>query len=239
MPKQHEDVFEDRDHAGGEHLVQRVNVAGDTRDQPANWILVEECNVQPLQVAEDLAAQVEHHLLPGPLHDVSLRELEQEAEQQDADVHAGNLRDAGQRARAEKAVEQRVGFGVAGEVFVDRDFGEIGAEHVGARLQHDSNQGDHDLQPVRVQVGQQALHQPAVVRLAQYLFFVDSSHVPGMIVNNRLKSYRRVQGEPGWKTLPEPVQLSLRNTNAEFFEPNAMQLQIACSISACRPTSGT
>ena len=43
------------------------------------------------------AAQIEHHLLPGPLHDVGLRELEQEAEQQDADIHRGNLRDAGQR----------------------------------------------------------------------------------------------------------------------------------------------
>ena len=67
--------------------------------------------MQALQMAEDLAAQIEHHLLPGPLHDVGLRELQQEAEEQQADVHARNLRDAGQRRGAEKAIEQRMGFG--------------------------------------------------------------------------------------------------------------------------------
>ena len=51
---QHEDVFEDGDHAGGEHFVQRVHVAGDARDQAADGILVEEGDVQPLQMAEDL-----------------------------------------------------------------------------------------------------------------------------------------------------------------------------------------
>ena len=69
-------------------------------------------------------------------------------------------------SRAEKAVEQGMGFGVAGEILVDRDFGEIGAEHVGARLEHDRNQGDHNLHPIGTQIGQQALHQPAVVCLA-------------------------------------------------------------------------
>src|SRR5208283_1844325 len=92
--QQNKDVFEDGDHARREHLVQRVHVAGDTRDQPANRILVEKCDVQALQVAEDLAAQIEHHLLPGPLHDISLGELKQKAEQQYADVHGGNLRNA-------------------------------------------------------------------------------------------------------------------------------------------------
>ncbi len=57
-----------------------------------------------------------------------------------ADVDAGDLRDAGQRLRTEEAIEQRVGFGVIGEILVDRDFGEIGTEHVGAGLQHDGDQ---------------------------------------------------------------------------------------------------
>ncbi len=52
--EQHEDVFEDRDHAGGEHLVQRVHVAGDAGDQPPDRIPVEEGDVQALQMAEDL-----------------------------------------------------------------------------------------------------------------------------------------------------------------------------------------
>ena len=63
---QHEDVFEDRDHAGGEHLVQSVHIAGDAGDQAADRVLVEERDVQLLQVAEDFSPQIEHHLLARP-----------------------------------------------------------------------------------------------------------------------------------------------------------------------------
>ncbi len=77
--EQHEHVLEDRDHARGEHFVQRVDVGGDARDQPADRILVEEADVHVLQVAEDLAAQIEHHLLSGPLHEVGLHEFQREA----------------------------------------------------------------------------------------------------------------------------------------------------------------
>ena len=164
--QQDEDVFEDRDHAGGEHFVQRVHVAGDAGDQAADRVLVEEGDVQALQVAEDLAAQIEHHLLSGPLHDVGLGELEQEAEQQNADVDAGNLRDAGQRPGAEKAIEQGMGFGVVGKVLIDGDFRQVRAENVGAGLEHDRDQRNDHLHPVGTQVDQQALHQPAVVCLA-------------------------------------------------------------------------
>ena len=39
--QQHEDVFEDRHHAGGEHLVQRVHVAGDAGDETPDRVSVE------------------------------------------------------------------------------------------------------------------------------------------------------------------------------------------------------
>ncbi len=74
--EEHEQIFKDRDHAGGEHLIQRVHVGSDARDQAADRILVEEGNMQALQVAEDLAAQIEHHFLAGPLHEVGLQELQ-------------------------------------------------------------------------------------------------------------------------------------------------------------------
>ena len=99
--EEHEEVFEDGDHAGGEHFVQGVNVGGDARDQAADGILVEEGNVQPLQMAENLAAEIEHHFLAGPLHEVGLQELEQETEDQQADIDGRDLRDAGDRTRAE------------------------------------------------------------------------------------------------------------------------------------------
>jgi hypothetical protein len=37
--------------------------------------------MQALKMTENLCAQIKHHLLPGPLHDVGLRELEQETQQ--------------------------------------------------------------------------------------------------------------------------------------------------------------
>ena len=122
--------------------------------------------MQPLQMAKDLAAQIEHHLLPGPLHDVGLGELKQEAGQQQADVHPRDLRDTGQGARTEPAIQQRMRLGVAGEVLVDGNFGEVRPQNVGARLQHDRHQRHRDLPAIRVQIRQQALHQPGIVCLA-------------------------------------------------------------------------
>ena len=79
IPDEHEEVFEDRNHAGGEHFIQGVDVGGDARDQAADRILVVESDVHALQVAEDLAAQIEHHFLAGPLHEIGLQELEHES----------------------------------------------------------------------------------------------------------------------------------------------------------------
>ncbi len=80
---------------GGEHLVQRVHVGGDPRDQSADGVLVEEADVHVLQVAEDLAAQIEHDLLAGPLHGVGLDKFQREREYKKTDVKATDLRDAG------------------------------------------------------------------------------------------------------------------------------------------------
>ena len=107
MNGQHEDVFKNRDHARREHFVQCVDVSGHARHQPAHRILVEERDVHMLQVAEDLATQVEHHLLPGPLHQVGLHEFQREGEKQQPNVEAADLgdthseacRSAGRRSR--------------------------------------------------------------------------------------------------------------------------------------------
>ena len=50
--------------------------------------MIEEGGLHALQVAEDLAAQIEHDLLAGPLHQVGLDELEHEGEEQRAEVEA-------------------------------------------------------------------------------------------------------------------------------------------------------
>ena len=83
---QHENVFDNGNHARGEHIVQCIHVGGHARHQAPHGILVEERDVHPLQMAVELAAQVEHHLLSGPLHQVGLGEFEEESEQQHAQV---------------------------------------------------------------------------------------------------------------------------------------------------------
>ena len=90
----------------------------------------------------------------------------EEADQQQSNVDRRDLRDSHQRLRAEKTIEQGMGFGAISEVFVDRDFRQIGTENVGAGLENDGDQSDHHLPPVGTQIGQQPLHQPAVVGFA-------------------------------------------------------------------------
>src|SRR5262249_39975382 len=69
---QHKDVLEDGDHPGSEHLVDGINIGGNTGDQPAHGVLVIEADVHTLQMTKDLAAQVEHDFLACPLHEVDL-----------------------------------------------------------------------------------------------------------------------------------------------------------------------
>ena len=93
--REHENIFKNGEHAGGEHFVQCVYVAGKSRDQAAHGLRVEKADMHALEVPEDLAAHVEHDLLPGPLHQVGLDKLQQIAEHQRCEINAGNLGDAG------------------------------------------------------------------------------------------------------------------------------------------------
>src|SRR5215467_9882965 len=79
---QRKEIVKDRDHARREHLIECVDIGGDTRDEPPHGILVVKSDVHALQMAEDLATKVEHDLLPGPLHEVGLEEFEYEREYQ-------------------------------------------------------------------------------------------------------------------------------------------------------------
>ncbi len=94
---QNENVFEDRHHAGREHFVQRVHVRRRARDQAADRILVVEADVHALQVPENLAAQVEHHHLSRPLHEINLQIIEQKAEDEQAHTDGSDLSNADQR----------------------------------------------------------------------------------------------------------------------------------------------
>jgi hypothetical protein len=115
-----------------------------------------------LEMAEDLAAQIEHHLLPGPLHEVDLCELQEEDRDLDAEKDPGDLRNAGEGFGTQEAIEEAVRR-TLNEVFVDRRFRQVGTEHVHGGLHHDGDYSKHHLPAVSAQIGQQPFHQTAVI----------------------------------------------------------------------------
>ena len=163
---QHKHVFKNRHHPGSEHFVQCVHVGGDARDQSSHRILVVKANVHLLEVTENLAAQIEHYFLSGPLHEIGLQEFEAETKHQQADVDRRNLRDPNQRSAAEPPVKWRVRTGRVREVIVDRDLCEKGPQNVGPRLHDDGRKRNRHLPLVGTQVFEQPLHQPAVICFA-------------------------------------------------------------------------
>src|SRR5262249_2174475 len=95
------DILEDRDHTCGKHLVQRIDVRSYTCHQSAHGVLVIESDMHSLQMAKDLAAQVEHDFLAGPLHVVGLEKFKEETESEKSDVECGNLGDSYQGGGAQ------------------------------------------------------------------------------------------------------------------------------------------
>src|SRR5665213_262571 len=167
-PGQRKHILEDGEHAGGEHVVQRVDVGCHARHQPADRVAVEERNVHRLDVAEDLRTEVEHDLLAGPLHDVGLQELEEEGERERAEVQQANFGDARGRVRAE--AQAKPGKYTGGrEVSVYRDLDEVGAGDSGGGVQQDRGERNADLQLVGTQVFDEPAHEVAVVDLADYV----------------------------------------------------------------------
>ena len=107
-------VLEDIEHAGGKHLVERVDVGGDAGDEPADGIFIEKGDILRLDMAEDLAAHVEHDLLPGPLHQVGLQQFQQEGEGEREQIQTAKLSDAGRGVRGKKTNQParvRAGYG--------------------------------------------------------------------------------------------------------------------------------
>ena len=169
--QQHEDVFHNADDATGEHLVYGVHVGRHTGHQAAHGIVVEEGDVHALQVPIELAAKVEHHHLPGPLHQVGLGKLKAEAHHQHAQVQRANLRDAGHRHRAQVAVQPGVTVRVAGQVVINGQHGQKRTEHIRQRLQDDGHKGHQHLQGVGAQVAHQATGHLRIFWFCQYFFF--------------------------------------------------------------------
>ena len=147
-------------------FVHRIDVGCDPRDQAPDRIFVVESDVQPLQVAKDLGAHIEHRLLSGPLHEVRLRVFQQETESLQTDVERSDFGDSGHRVIAQKAAQRGAQPVHRCEVTVHRDLSQVGAENVSPGLYEDGNQSNSRLPFVGAQVGQQALHQAALMSYA-------------------------------------------------------------------------
>ena len=122
-----------------------------------------------LDVAEDLAAEIEHDLLAGPLHEVGLDEGEDEAEDVGEEVERGEFGDAGIGVDGEVTGEPGLGglgAGVGRHVGVDARFEEERADDLGERNEEDGDGGKRDLRLVRGEIGEETAHQAAVVNLA-------------------------------------------------------------------------
>src|SRR5205814_5551164 len=106
-------------------------ISRDAGDEPAHRILVEKPYMHVLEVAEDLAAQIEHHFLTRPLHRVGLDELKHKGEEQQPDVQTSDLRNADQRSTAQAVSDERMAIGRLDEIFIDGSIGEEWPEDVG------------------------------------------------------------------------------------------------------------
>jgi hypothetical protein len=72
--------------ARSEKVVQHIDVGGDSRDQAAHGVAIVEGDVQALEVRHELLAQIEHGELAGVLHEIGLRESEDERAEQYAEI---------------------------------------------------------------------------------------------------------------------------------------------------------
>ena len=156
-------------------------------------------------MAKNLAAQIEHHLLAGPLHEICLQELEQKTEDQQSYIDGRDLRDPGDGARAQPtpyagdiALSRR-------QVAINCHLGEIGTEHVGERLQDDRNQRNRHLPAVGTQIVQQPRASGGCHTLCLILLLPEPSVSSSDLVAearsaaNSVPQYRWPMLSRGWK----------------------------------------
>jgi hypothetical protein len=114
--EQGEQVAEDRHHAGGEHLVEHVDVVGHAGEQPAHRVAIEERDRQALEMTEQRHAQVHHDALPNALHDLGLQVSESEADQQHRQVEQRHAVEIAEVAMTDAVVDRLHGEPGAGEL---------------------------------------------------------------------------------------------------------------------------
>ena len=157
---QREQVAEQRAHAGGEQLVEHVDVVRHARHQAADRVAVEVRDRQALQMCGTARCRrSQHHALADALHDLVLQIAEPEADREQRQV---DHRDAIEEAQV-----------VVADAVVDRLLGEPRA---GQRDQRVDRSRPRPRSPPRAAIGaqvrQQPAHQPVVVGASAGFVFV-------------------------------------------------------------------
>jgi len=84
--RKQEEIIDHGHNAGGEKVVEGVDVGGDPSDQATHRVVVEVTHGQALEMAEDFGAHVVHGLLADTLHDADLNVLGDKIEDQNEQI---------------------------------------------------------------------------------------------------------------------------------------------------------
>src|SRR5579883_55782 len=157
---QRDGVPEDRHHAGGDQVVEGVDVVGDARDEAADRGAGEEADREPLEVVDHPQAEAAHDALSHELHEVALEPAGHDAQGEDEEVEEGD---------PEEALGHGPGVAGAGrhDVPVDGDAVERGPREVGERGHEQQEERAPHRGPVGAQVLEEAADQPRVVHRAE------------------------------------------------------------------------
>ena len=153
MNAEADDVAEQADDAGGEHLVQRLDVAGEAGHEPPDRRAIEERRAERQHVAVDAHAQIVHAALADHLREVDLRE------------GGAVLADEGEKVEQADAIEP--GQAADRDVLVDRLLEQVGLRDLAERDHGEQGDGPRELGPVGPDVAEDAPEQRPVERLAE------------------------------------------------------------------------
>jgi hypothetical protein len=166
-----EEIVDHGDHAGGEEIIEGVDVSGYAGDEAADGVAVVVGHRQALQVRENSGAHVVHGLLADALHDANLDVLGEEVEDQNQQVDDTNDSDTAPcSAFRQTATEggRKVVINSPAEDYRRTQFQRSDDGHQGQR--------EHNAPFVWPHVLHQAAHEARVVGFAECFFFVRIAH---------------------------------------------------------------
>jgi hypothetical protein len=144
--EQRERALNEGGHAVRDELVERVDVVRQTADHDARAVPLVEPEREPLEVAEEVVAEVGEDPLAGPAGEVRLRRAREQAPGSGDDHQEDERREAGEV--------------LAADAVVDRELGEVGRDQRGQRREQERDDRERRPQPVRLRVAREEADPP-------------------------------------------------------------------------------